>query len=203
MSNSVLHVGNWKFDQIYWRNYGCKRLKTTPILFKNYYVFVNPDGTDNPGFKRFSYHLHNKSNDLTVVHYKGNHTLADQYEDAKWQTCPSVLREWEKSEQSPSVLYKKNICNNQFISLEYHSIFSPQNQKQISNLQARHRQKLRISHDALYNLHELSYNLENFVHKIITYPDLIVICGLKPMLKEVNRLFKMPLTPTSVQLFVL
>ena len=43
----------------------------------------------------------------------------------------------------------------------------------------------------LYNLHELSYDLNEFVYKITTYPDLVVICGFKPMLTEVNRLFQL------------
>ena len=127
---------------------------------------------------------------MTVIHYKGNHAVAEKYCDGKQQTCPSVLREWEKTEHSPSVVYKKNISNSHVIPQEYHSVYTPRNRKQISNFQARYRQRLRISHDALYNLHELSYDLQNFVHKIITYPDLVVICGIKPMLIEVNRLMQ-------------
>ena len=56
---------------------------------------------------------------------------------------------------------------------------------------ARMRQRYRISHDALFNLHELSYDLDMFVHKIVTYPDLIVICGIKRMLMEVNKLLQL------------
>ena len=73
------------------------------------------------------------------------------------------------------------------------------NRKQVANMQAIQRQKLRLSHDALYNLHELAYDIDEFVHKIITYPDLIVVCGLKVMLKEVNRLLQIHL-PTLHQL---
>ena len=54
-------------------------------------------------------------------------------------------------------------------------------------MQALHRQKFRLSHDALYNLHELAYDINEFVHKRSTFLDLIVVCRLKPMLKEVNR----------------
>lgn len=79
---------------------------------------------------------------------------------------------------------------------EYHSIFTPKNVKQVSNLQTRHRQRLRLSHDALYNLHELSFDLQIFVQKIVTYPDLVVVCGLEPMFKNLNRL----LTITEGQL---
>ena len=79
---------------------------------------------------------------------------------------------------------------------EYHSIFTPKNVKQVSNLQTRHCQRLRLSHDALYNLHELSFDLQFFVQKIVTYPDLVVVCGLEPMFKNLNRL----LTITEGQL---
>ena len=179
-------IDDWRCDQIYWRNYGCKPLKTEPVLIKTYYIFVNPNGSDETSFKRFAYHLENDDRHLTVIHYKGNHNVMKQYKDVKKQTCASVRRELEKQEQSPSVVYKKNVCKS--VPNEYHSILSARNPKQVSNLQSRQRQRLRLSHDALYNLHELSYDLELFVHKIITYPDLIVICGLRLMLKEINRL---------------
>jgi len=32
-----------------------------------------------------------------------------------------------------------------------------------------------LSHDALYNVHKLAYD-SNFIHRIVTYPDLSVIC---------------------------
>lgn len=109
-----------------------------------------------------------------------------QYKDLKKQTCASVRRDLEKQEQSLSGLYKKNV--NKFVLNEYQSILSPRNPKQISNLISRQRQRLRLSHDALYNIHELCYDVEVFVNKVITYPDLIVICGLRPMLKQIDRL---------------
>ena len=57
-------------------------------------------------------------------------------------------------------------------------------------MQALHRQKFRLTHDALYNLHELAYDMNEFF-QIATFPDLVVICGLKPMLKEINRLLQL------------
>ena len=44
----------------------------------------------------------------------------------------------------------------------------PRNTKQVSNMQARVRQKFRLIHDALYNLHELAYDLDGFLAKITT-----------------------------------
>ena len=196
----VINIDDWKCDQLRWRNYGCKKLKTSPTVVKTYYVFVNPDKSNEPLFKKYTYHLLNSDDHLTVFHYKGDHTVtnATRTQRPYYRTCPSVLRGLEKVAQSPSVAYKNNISEaNSYAPQEYHSVFTPRNQKQVSNLQARYRQRVRISHDALYNLHELSYDLGNFVHKITTYPDLIVVCGLKHMLKELNRLIQIQSTTSS------
>ena len=67
-------------------------------------------------------------------------------------------------------------------------------------MQSKHRQKIRISHDGLYNLHELSYDIENFVHKIVTFPNIVVICGLKYVLKEANQLFQIRNTSINPQM---
>ncbi len=93
-------------------------------------------------------------------------------------------------EASLSVVYKRKIASS--VTHEHHSVQLPRNRKQVKNLQSRFRQRLRLSHDALYNLHELSYDndINDFVHKIVTYPDVIVICGLKKMLTETNRLLQ-------------
>ena len=46
----------------------------------------------------------------------------------------------------------------------------------------------RISQDALYNLHEIAYDLPEFVWVIQTYPDLICVCGMKEVLDQLDRL---------------
>ena len=48
------------------------------------------------------------------------------------------------------------------------------------------RQRFRLTNDALYNLHELAYDLDGFVLKISTYPDLVVICAMKSMVVEME-----------------
>ena len=54
--------------------------------------------------------------------------------------------------------------------------------------QANQRQFTRLPQDVLLNLHELTYNLGDFVHKIITYPDLVVVCGLKTIFFELDNI---------------
>ena len=44
------------------------------------------------------------------------------------------------------------------------------------NVQQKERQKSRLSHDALYNRHEVANDLEAFV-KVMMYLDLIIVCG--------------------------
>ena len=48
------------------------------------------------------------------------------------------------------------------------------------------RQRFRLTHDALYNLHELAYDFDGFVLKITTYPDLVVMCAMKSMVVEME-----------------
>jgi len=64
-------------------------------------------------------------------------------------------------------------------------VLVPRNSKQIKNLQAKERQLSCLTHDALYNLHEVAYDLGD---KIITFPDLIIVCGLRTVLQELDRI---------------
>lgn len=75
----------------------------------------------------------------------------------------------------------------------------PRNCKQIANLQHKERQKFRLTHDALYNVHEVAYDLNGFVTTIITYPDLVLICGMQTMAQELDKFLQSQMS--SPQLF--
>ena len=47
----------------------------------------------------------------------------------------------------------------------------------MKQLQNHHKQLQlsRISHDDMYNLHEIAYNIPGYIHKIITFPDLVCV----------------------------
>ena len=104
-----------------------------------------------------------------------------------------MLRELQQATKSPSVVYKKHVslCR---CSLEHQPVLVPRNSKQVSNMQALQRQKIRLSHDAMYNLHEVAYDIPDFVHKIVTHPDLVIVCGIKSVLKECNILLGLQLS---------
>ena len=57
----------------------------------------------------------------------------------------------------------------------------------------------RISHDALNNIHEIAYDLPDFVWTIQTYPDLIVVCGMKDIMDQMDRILQ--IESQSKQLF--
>ena len=58
-------------------------------------------------------------------------------------------------------------------------------------MQYSERQKSRLTHDAIYNLHELAYDLNGYVKLITTYPDLVVICGLDKLIEELDFTLQM------------
>ena len=108
-----------------------------------------------------------------------------------------MLRELENTTQSPSVVYNQKITD--CSSAMFSPVLLPRNRKQVSNCQHLRRQAFCLARDALYNLHELSYDIPDFVHKIVTYLDLIVVFGIKRFLIECNRLLALHSTLPSSQ----
>lgn len=87
----------------------------------------------------------------------------------------------------PSNVYRQLVSQPSHSS-DLHPVLAPRNIKQIRNAQALQRQTFRLSHDSLYNLHEMAFDTSGFVHKIETYPDLLIICGLHSLMEELNRI---------------
>jgi hypothetical protein len=89
----------------------------------------------------------------------------------------------------PSNIYKNSVSNppkNCPAALQ--PAYMARNLRQVKNLQYQERQKCRLTHDALYNLHELAFDLKSsgFVKLITTYPNLIIICGLDKLIADLN-----------------
>ena len=62
--------------------------------------------------------------------------------------------------------------------------------KQLRNLRYQQLQQSRISKDDLYNLHKIAYDVSGFVWKIITFPALVCIFGLKEILEEFDKVLQ-------------
>ena len=71
------------------------------------------------------------------------------------------------------------------------TVTTPRNMKQLRNLRYKHLNQTRISRDALYNMHELAYDIPGFIRKMTTYPDLVCICGLQEILEEANKVLQL------------
>ena len=100
---------------------------------------------------------------------------------------PSVLRKLENdcSKGTTSKVYKSAISN--ISPLTHMSVLQPRNDKQVENIRTKELQKHRISHDALYNLHEMAVDMPDFIHTIHTHPDLVCVCGQRALLEEMDR----------------
>ena len=117
-----------------WRHNGKKNLKTIPVLTKTYYVFVSDDGQEE-GFKKLVYKLSGSNNHTVVVHYKGDESIAIS-STPHVCTLPSIMRQLERSEATPSVAYKRMTATTG-PSQDHVAVQLPKNRKQVKNLQAR------------------------------------------------------------------
>ena len=201
-----VYIDDWRSDQYRWINQGVRSLpKKDPTMRKSYFQLHTPDGPSKE-FTRHAYELI-PYNGTTLIHYVGNEkaVVAFPHGNVKKnperdyvRTCPSTLRNLEMacSSSTASKVYKAAVTKS---SLPTHlSVLQPRNDKQIENLQIKQLQQKRISHDSLYNLHELAFDVPNFIHSIRTFPDLVCIFGQKEILEEFDKV--LVLTTTSPQL---
>ena len=89
-----------------------------------------------------------------------------------------------------NVVYKKEVAEANCLSQQVPT-HMPRDLKQLQNLCFKHLNNSRISKDDLYNLHEIAYDTNDFLQRIITYPDLACLCGLQQILKETNQILQL------------
>ncbi len=99
-----------------------------------------------------------------------------------------MLDSLRKRAEFPANVYKNVISSSNVQSCDW--TMKPRNTKQISNMQQSEHQKSRLSHDALYNLHELAYDISPFVISIKTFPDVLIVCGHSSLSEELNSLLQ-------------
>ena len=131
---NLYFLDNWKCDQMKWRHNGKKELKTVPVITKTYYFFVSADGKED-GFNRLVYTLLGSNNHTVVIHYTGDESIAKST-TPHVHTLPSIMRQLECSEATPSVAYKRMVATSG-PSQDRVAVQLPKNQKQVKNLQAR------------------------------------------------------------------
>ena len=103
------------------------------------------------------------------------------------RTCPSVLQSLEKQckHTTTAKVYRSHIA--QVPPPTHTSVLQPRNKKQVKNARSKMLERQRLSHDSLYNLHELATDMPDFVQAIRTHPDLVCVCAHKALLEELDR----------------
>ena len=203
MSLINILVDDWRCDQYRWINQGVTKLpRKNPKLRKLYFDTDTPSGPSK-GFQRHGYQLLG-NNSVTLVHYLGDEKAAVDFahRNAKsnsknfTRTCPSYLKKCEGlvKTQKADLVYKKEVAamNSESSAVP---VYTPRNIQQLRNLRFKKLKQSRISQDALYNLHEIAYDIPGFIWKITTFPDLVCICGLQEIVDELDRV--LVLDPSS------
>ena len=80
----------------------------------------------------------------------------------------------------------QNACNCS-ATTNAHACQATTRHKTGQNIRSKLVEKHRLSHNALYNLHELATDLPNFLHTICTHPDLVCVCGNKALFAKLDR----------------
>jgi hypothetical protein len=177
--------------------------KNKPTMKKYYFNTVTSNGPSKD-FQRLAFQLLTDSS-VMLIQYIGDSSVAEDFPHGNSHTtkpyirvCPSVIKEIKAADMSepPSKIYKREVSTFNYPA-QLSAVLQPSSTRQVTNHKSIERQRFRLSHDGLYNLHEISYDLCGFVSKIITYPDLIVVCGLPSILNELKYLLSMPLSSSS------
>lgn len=198
-------LDDWRCDQYRWVNNAVRKLpRQNPTIKKTYFLantFIGP----LKEFTKQAYELV-PSNGNVLIHYLGNekaacdfaHKNAKHTDKGYVRTCPSTIRSLENdcSQWTTSKVYKKNITSK--VPTSYVPVYQARNSQQIENLRNKQLVERRITHDSLYNLHEIAIDLPEFVHKIETHPNMVCVCGLKSILDELEKL--LPIQSPSPQI---
>ncbi len=127
-------------------------------------------------FKRCVYKLLDSQSSFVLIHYIGDESIAVAVPHGNstvsnrvfYRTCPSVLKAIALQNESPENICKSLISKSE-IPPQYQNTLVPRDRRQVVNIQQRERQKSRVTCDALYNMHELAFDLGSFVKVIMTY----------------------------------
>ena len=136
------------------------------------------------------------SKDVVLIHYLGDDNYAvnfphgnssEESQRPYSRTCLSVMKSLKEGckYSTATNVYRKHVTE---VPPETHlAVLQPRNTRQVKNIRSMVQRQQRLSHDGLYNLHELALDLPDFVHSIHTHPDLVCVCGSKQLLDEFDR----------------
>jgi hypothetical protein len=146
------------------------------------------------------------------MHYTGDHTVYKpfQHRSAKKsknpyiRSSPYVNEKVQRSNILKPVhqIYQEIV--NESTGGPRHAVTTPRNQKQVQNARDLINKEFRLSHDALYNIYELSVQLhftdrkgnnKDFTTYIALHPRILIHLFPSPLLDSLNHLVNISSTP--------
>ena len=94
-----------------------------------------------------------------------------------------MLKEAGETYKDPSVHYKEKVCSSS-VPATHEATLKPRNPRQVTNAQAQARKGRRYTQDDLFNLVELTYDIQDYTHRMFLVPELGVVLGHRAMLQE-------------------
>ena len=94
-----------------------------------------------------------------------------------------MLKEAGETYKDPSVHYKEKVCSST-VPATHEATLKPRNSRQVKNAQAQARKGRRYTQDDLFNLVELTYDIQDYTHRMFLVPELGVVLGHRAMLQE-------------------
>ena len=190
-------------DGYRWFQYGTKYIpRKDPLVKKVHFYSVLPNGHSNE-FKRQAFFLVNgrEPQKAVLIHYIGDESIAVDFQHGNCKgdnsreyhrTCPSVLANITSTQDIPSNIYKHAISKpleNCPPALQL--AYMPRDLRQVKNgiMNARKVDSPMMPYITSMNWH--NYDLNGFVKLITTYPDLVIICGLDKLIKELDLILQM------------
>ena len=96
---------------------------------------------------------------------------------------PSKVKNWQAKVENTDahIVYKNEVTKRTTDEdpIEQEMVGKPRNVEQLRNVKKMINLQQRLTWDEIYNVHEMALDMENFVYRITTFPDMVIICGLK------------------------
>ena len=82
-----------------------------------------------------------------------------------------------------SFCYMEKVCSSTVLAT-HKAPLKPRKPRQVKNAQAQIQKRRRYTQDDLFNLVELTYDIQNYTHRMFLVPELGVVLGHRVMLQE-------------------
>ena len=183
-----------------WRNYGKNKVTNGDKIIEKSYFRIKNGKEESDNFQKVMLRYYGSDyNHITIVQYLGDETeyKGSSHGNRKHgfrphkRTLPSVLDKIKSTGDENPKSVKDKIDSENSVPLKLTGINSIRNVKQVENAQYNSRKNKKFGHDSLYNLHELVYHLESYIHEIKTVPDLQVVIGYTDIFQEFDRLLQL------------